>query len=435
MRNKANSLSYQTWAEQSDEPLCLKLSKRDILAIYSQIEYLRYKTRWLGDLGDFNPLVYTSDLEKRLLGAMSCECNCADIAHCIETDINVYNAITNIINEQEEQLLKKLLELFNKQITPPIGSDCNDSIFACIRQTLNYMDAKNQDWLESIEASTLANAVEFTDVVASITVLDEASVDAVTSFVKWMFDNALDAYPLATTAELIDEVACEIFCTVKNTCSVKLIDIHNYFLNRVSLLMPDMSFTGFVAFTNRIANIIAGIPDRAVFDVVMLSTTTTALTIDALVGSTLKKIGGSSDLFTHMKAFSNDEDADWEILCECTDYALDVLYGTVNEASPSLISITSVPVFNSNVCNDNQGVIFATLNISKTVTSLSTSPVITADYPNRFGVYLTLPDESLLYFGYGGAPLSDAIGTVFTKISLYGECATGSNYTVEIGIE
>jgi len=435
MRNKANAVTYDVFQSYSDEQLCLKLSKRDIVAIYSQIEYLRYKTRWRGNLGDFNPLQYTLDLEKRLLDAMTCDCNCADIADCIETDINVYNAITNIINEREDQLLKKLLELFNKQITPPAGNDCNDSIFATIRQTLQYMDSKNNDWLESVEASILSNVIEFTDVVASVTVLDEASVDAVTSFVKWLYDNALDAYPLVSTAELIDEVACEIFCMVKDTCSITLLDIHNYFLNRVALIVPDMSFTGFIAFTNRIASIISGIPDRAVFDCVMLSTTTTALTLDALIGQTLKKAGGGSDLFTHMRAFSNDEDEDWQILCECVDYALDVLYGTVNEASQSLISITSVPVFNSNVCNDNQGVIFATLNISKTVTSLSTSPLITNDYPNRFGVYLTLPDESLLYFGYGGAPLTDAIGTVFTKVSLYGECATGVNYTVDIGIE
>jgi hypothetical protein len=245
---------------------------------------------------------------------------CAEIINCVNTDTDTQNALDSrtisIVNNSQEALLEKILQIFNLQVNPPEGGDCNDKLFACIKQTLQYMDQKNLDWLESVEASATNNIAELANVISSITILDELSVDAVTEFITWVSDNLLDAYPSVSTVTLLDEVACDIFCLVKDTCVVTLLDIHNYFLARVVAELPTLDITSFVEFSIDIVALVIGSPSRLVFDVMMLSCTTTALTIDALLGTILKGNGGASDLYTRMKAFSNDSDNDWTILCE-----------------------------------------------------------------------------------------------------------------------
>jgi hypothetical protein len=176
------------------------------------------------------------------------------------------------------------------------------------------------------------NLVEITNVVSAITILDELSIDAISEFLTWITDNALDVYPATSTTELLDSVACDIFCTVKDTCVVTLQDIHNYFYNRVNDARP-LSFTDFIEFGMEIATIIAGGDSRLIFDAVMLSTTSTALLIDGLLGGAIKTKGGASDLYTHMKAYSNDSDNDWTILCEDCPPAASAGYINVNAES------------------------------------------------------------------------------------------------------
>jgi hypothetical protein len=278
---------------------------------------------------------------------------CAEIINCITTDSDTQNAIdnrvTNIVNASEQALLEKIQELFNLQVNPPTGGDCNDKLFACIKQTITYMDSKNLDWLESVSASFLNNLVEITNVVSAISILDELSIDAISEFLTWITDNALDVYPATSTTELLDEVACDIFCAVKDTCVVTLQDIHNYFYNRVNDAHP-ISFTDFIQFGMEIATIIAGGDSRLVFDAIMLSTTSTALLLDGLLGGVIKQSGGASDLYTHMKAYSNDSDNDWTVLCDCAPaITMTADYGTINSDNGSTIRITSANVAGTQV--------------------------------------------------------------------------------------
>jgi hypothetical protein len=335
---KTTLIPYDSVTSEEDTSALFSLSEKTRAMILSLSDANYWISRWYNstdtayEFTDADKLAirdYAATLEKEVLTMIEI---CAEFLNCLTTDTDVQDAIdnriTNIVNQSQEALLQKIQEMFNLAVNPPTGGDCNDKLFAAIKQTINYMDTKNLDWLESVSASVLNNIVEFTDVVSGITVLDELSVDAITSFVNWIADNLLDAYPLVSTTELLDEVSCDIFCVVKDTCSVTLQDIHQYFYDRVVAALPALDIIDFLSFASEIINIGVGVPDRLVFDVIMLSTTTTALTLDSLLGGVIKARGGASDLYTHMKAFSNDSDADWMTLCGCaTDAKTITVYG------------------------------------------------------------------------------------------------------------
>jgi hypothetical protein len=401
---RATLIPYDSVLSQEGGALFFLSEKtREMVLSLSDANY--WVTRWYNstspdyeftDTDLANIREYASTLEKEILTMIEI---CAEFINCLENDTDVQNAIdnriTNIVNEAEARLLERMNQLFNLAVTPPDGGNCNDKLFACIKQTLQYMDSKNLDWLESISASILNNIVEFTDVVSAITVLDELSVDAITGFVNWVADNLLDAYPSVSTVELLDIVACDIFCMVKDTCTVDLQDIHGYFLDRVISALPAFELVDFISFCSQIINIGAGVPDRLVFDAIMLSTTTTALTLDSLLGGAIKKIGGGSDLYTHMKSYSNDSDADWATLCECaTDAKTITVYGkgyqingaTLVVVNPSIDGFYSIDCYIGDeitlVCNGSAVAVGSCSTSTEQTVTITYLSVASGETPN-----------------------------------------------------
>ena len=310
---------------------------------------------------------------------------------------------------------------------------CNKArLFNAVSEFVDVLHKNNLDFFDLAE--TLTNPVEVANALSELGGELLAVINTATALLDFANNTLRELYNTVWTDEVRDRIRCGIFCAVQNNCAITINDFLVYFQDRTDITQITQAtpaqlcvwFAGLDLDTSTVVDALMFIQLKlaSLFDNTLVS-----LLKNDVVSGVIKR------LLLQLLLATNDEDTDYILLCECVDYALTVLYGTVLEQSASVIRIQSVAVFNNQVCNDNQGVIFATLDTIKTLTSLSSSPVIAGDYPNRYGIYFTKPDETLAYFGYGGAPLIDAIGLQFVGFAVYGECATSNNYTFEIGVQ
>lgn len=268
----------------------------------------------------FRELLYrTFEFEYCTTFAMTCD----EIANCLNSP-SVAAALGNALNPQsgssvpQQVTIQNTTNVFNYNLNPP-AENCNDAMFGAIRQFVNFINDLVIDFFEFLEASVVNNAIEFLDVVSRVTVIDESSADVVLNFVRWVVDNLLDAYQAASNVLLLDEIACDIFCQVKDTCALKLETFSDYLEREIGKeFLGPSGFQNVISLLNYIANVVIGVPDKRTVLLGMYAVVGIARFVDVLLRENLRvNINAAIKLYVQFKSYLDDPDNDWDELCEC----------------------------------------------------------------------------------------------------------------------
>lgn len=269
---------------------------------------------------------------------------CAEIINCIENNQDTIDAFTKFLidsgagsTEKERALKERADQKSDDLLSFSSGGVCDlDALFACVSQMITLLHTNNLDILEIIEVQTNAN-VELAQVVSSITVLDELSIDTVFNYVAFIQNAIAENYNASYTDELYDQIRCDIFCLAQLECGLSIDILFDYFQEKMSLNSIDVNdITNLVSF---FINVIDGsfIGDNVVYfmfysQLALIKLADSLLTL-MLQGNTT--FNQANRLNLQIRAFSNDSDPDWEILCtECVTEPLVEIYAT--NGSPTL---------------------------------------------------------------------------------------------------
>jgi len=234
--NKAFMMSLEQYESLDTTDYCVSLSQRDAVTILSQLPYLLWGTRWDSETtAGFRSDVVASIQAKLNTIAEGCgSMTCEDVLDCIDTEGGrelVLNITNNYFNSKFEEIKNLITQLLTKPITPPIGANCDAVRYGAIKTTIQKINTAIVDALETFEVAT--NVAEVLDAVANITVLDEISVDAVTSYITTMQDSILENYLANYTQSLEDQMICEIWFRTTG-CNVTIEDFYAYFVEKVT---------------------------------------------------------------------------------------------------------------------------------------------------------------------------------------------------------
>jgi len=297
--------AWQT--EDSDERvrIVLDLSLNEYVALASCVDVGR-------DIAYGDNSIYLWWTWVRSIVSMSI---CADVVDCIENDSDVQNAINNVVslNSQSESR-----NYGQSQEDVILGSGNNptcdvDVLWGGIDNLIESTNTQNEDILEQFEAFT--NIYEFfADVVGNITVIDEASIDAILGWITYIQNNIAENYVAEVTQAYLDELKCDIFCLVKADCALTPQVLFDYFAGRLS---------GSISFDDLIETMLEFIvtgtwSGTQIADAFFLSN----FMMRAGFGRLLDFVGFNSiDLDTRL-GFLNPSNA-WELLCdECPEMAV-----------------------------------------------------------------------------------------------------------------
>jgi len=250
--NKAYSLDLTQYESLDTTPYCVSLTQQDAIAILSQLPYLLWGTRWAGDTTqDFRNNVVGGIQSKLLAIAEGCgSMTCQDVLDCIDTPEGkdkIINITTNYFNSKFEELMTLINQLGGKQIEPPVGANCDAVRYGAIREAIRNINRAILDALETFEVQT--NVAETLDAVANVTILDELSIDAITTYITVMQDSILENYNAVYTQQLEDTMICEIWDMTQN-CNITIDDLYNYFYGKLTAPLGIEEILQFMAYFN-----------------------------------------------------------------------------------------------------------------------------------------------------------------------------------------
>lgn len=248
---------------------------------------------------------------------------CAKIEECVLTSTGVRDAIGGIFTSdidtpQYQQLLEKIQDDLEETITPITSADCNDKLWGSCIQFVEILNRNALDYLEQLEVAPVEQALEIANNLASAPLVDEVGLDAITSTIEWAVDQLFDYYTASFTDEYRDALACEVFCRVKDTCSISVNDFYEVLKERalVNVLDPN----DIVAVALSIVQVTFTGADNRVCDVWLywnleLARLGNLLTNSLGVASAFGFGNAMTRLKTQVKLGLNNPDRDWILLC------------------------------------------------------------------------------------------------------------------------
>jgi hypothetical protein len=250
---------------------------------------------------------------------------CPQVADCIENSESVRNALNTFLadygngsEDKERAIRENAQQKSDDLLSFSSGGVCDlDALFACVSQMITLLHNNNLDALEIIEVETNAN-VELAQVVSSITFLDETSVDTVFNYVALIQNSISENYAASYTDELYDQIRCDIFCLAQEQCGLSIDILFGYFEEKMSLNSIDVNdITNLISF---FFNLLDGsyIGNNVVYfmfysQLALVRLADSLLTLLLQGNQTLNQ---ANRLNLQIRAFSNDGDPDWEIICD-----------------------------------------------------------------------------------------------------------------------
>lgn len=189
-----------------------------------------------------------------------------------------------------------------------VGPDCDlNALFGSVTAIVNQLNTNNIDFLERLEVQT--NFVErVKTLLSAIPVFETLPFDEAVDFANTLQEQILENYSSEYTTGLADEYRCAVFCIAKDKpdCVFTFDDLIEYFEGRLGA-----SFSNEQLFTDMVTYFAAG-------------TWSGTQVVDALTLAQLAIWRWTSNwLSLSIKTFqlvgllgANDDDPDWEILCE-----------------------------------------------------------------------------------------------------------------------
>jgi hypothetical protein len=228
---------------------------------------------------------------------------CEAVQACIESNPNIINIIINLGGGKGEAGKEGVLPPV-PEINPVTGETCDlDALFAYSTQVVDWVNDTITDIFERIEAAT--NSLELLNETLEMipgfgwlaAPLDVANV---------LQEQLAENYAAEFTSAIRDELRCGLFCRLKQTCIVDWRTLYEYFgeIAGQQVLEIDVEDIGEYFTTG----IFSG--SEIVYGSYWL-----VLGMLSFAGDVL---GTNYDKFSKISAsFLNDEDPDWELICDC----------------------------------------------------------------------------------------------------------------------
>lgn len=259
--------------------------------------------------------------------------NCADVADCIETSESVQNAITNLyqstviefvnnnggvnpnqINPNETTYPDRLPEHATEPFSPPpVGCD-NDALWAGIREVVERLDGEARDLLEDV---TVYNdrIEQLFEVIDLVPLLGDIIKD-LSDFFTELVPDLLNGYNAFSSPSSLDNVACDIFCLVKDTCEYPTYDdLLEYFTSKsVAGLATSPQLLNY----SQVWSAVSQMP--SLNGSIVWHTMVSWLLFTLWFGGAWKKLWGKNTpriWASFGEDFPNDN---WEVLCDCNVY-------------------------------------------------------------------------------------------------------------------
>lgn len=254
------------------------------------------------------------------------EMSCDDVADCIETSEAVQDAISQyilnnpVIEGDIYNTPRYGVPMSPTQLNTPVVTsiDCDrDSLFGSVTAIVDQMDRNNRDFLEIIEVGTNTRE-RISQLIAAIPGFETLPINEAIDYIDKLQSEILENYEAQWTDALRDTYRCDLFCKALDDpeCELTFDDIYGYFETRLgAALDPINLFQSFVQYFT-----LGTWSGTLVVDIMMLNQVAIWRATSNYIGISLRS------LETVGLLGANDNDPDWEILCEdcpsseCTNY-------------------------------------------------------------------------------------------------------------------
>ncbi len=344
---------------------------------------------WRGDYADrqaivdlFNEVVVTYDI-------------CDLVADCIANDASVQQAINNYaganLSRMESGAASDATAVASSSPsynTPLLTGDCDDDVlFGQVTGIVDLANTLIMDLWARFELATtgLERSATFASAIPAIGLLP---ADEVIAFADNELQNLFQGYEGAYTAQLRDEYRCDLYCiALDNGCQLTVADAAEYFRKRAGAdILDGLTFSEMFLyfFTGTFGGgLISHASHYLLFAVLAFSAR--FLNFDSFYYSTA------------VKAFANDPDPDWAIICDpcppSSDYC--VSFDFTGSASNGFAIV------------DNQGA-FGVDGVNGAVGAGSGSPAVVANMDRVFASSFTGIDNVQVTYSCEDRSLSDS---------------------------
>lgn len=246
--------------------------------------------------------------------------NCGDVADCIENNAEVQAALAaqNSLGGASGGAIYNTsyigapMSAAQRNTVVGFGEDCAlDNLFGSVTAIIDQLDTNNRDFLEVILLTDNAQQ-RVSKIIKAIPLLNEVPIDEALDFVSQMSTEIKEGYDAAYTTALRDTYRCAIFCIAKEKpdCAVTFQDLVKYFNDRIGTSLEPINF--FVSLVQYFTTgTWSGTQIVDILTLIQLSVWQQASNWTGISLRSLQIVGFLG---------ANDEDPDWEILCEdCAD--------------------------------------------------------------------------------------------------------------------
>lgn len=239
------------------------LSQRQSAALLKISQYLEWKNRYdvlptdLMDSDDFE--AWNDQIKQRLMTPVEI---CAEIINCIQNDEDVMNELKAFINSNLEGYdgntpgERISADSANKNLAAGTNPTCdNDILWAQATQIIQYTNSSIENFLQKFEEAT--NNIELMDAMASLPILDEIGVDALTKLAVIIQEALADGYFADYDEELELELINAVFCAAQMTCEISIAGVWDAIYTRAAddFTLPPDSWQTMLAFLLEVADL------------------------------------------------------------------------------------------------------------------------------------------------------------------------------------
>jgi len=180
---------------------------------------------------------------------------CDAIAECLTTNSTTQNGLQNALNQLNYPDNGYRTDVPNNYNDNPDLFDSSqgcsqDNLFGVATGLTDLLNTIIEDTLEIIVAS--ANTAQQTgNVIEAIPLIGLLPFDDMLQIATDFLEDVQQNYAAAYTATIRDEIRCDIFCLLQQTCELDLVTIANYFAGQAQTTITQIDFEDVIEyFTN-----------------------------------------------------------------------------------------------------------------------------------------------------------------------------------------
>ena len=236
---------------------------------------------------------------------------CTEIADCIDTSAAVQTAISDYIAQQGGSAGAGTPDTVSPDANDnnllPAGYTCdNDHLFGMSMEIVGMVHENTLELLQQIQASSGQWLDLVNSLLDNIPIVELVGIS--TEVVSWASASFVQDYESAWNTTTQQDIACELFCRIKDDCNLSWDDVWATYLD-VSLLTPPALDT-FAGWWDVIEAAVFGSDKARVAGVGMLG-----LAAMRFGGSFAQWVAGIRTLQQTIALAADATDPDWNILC------------------------------------------------------------------------------------------------------------------------